>query len=307
VIQIRRVEPERLHDLRRRVLRDNDPTKKVADDRDQEDSAWHFAALDGDEVVGCGSFYPSPTPFPSEGLTYQLRYLATDESRQGQHIGSALLAAAEDQLSSIKVDRLWANGRDSALGFYDRQGWERIAGSEHLSAETGLPHTVITKSLRETGPVTLDICRPGDVQELMDLRRRMFFSNRLVDVNGPWIANFEPHYLEGVAAGRTVGTVGRNEQGQIVTAALADLVIGLPMRSTPRGRTAYIHSVVTRAPYRRRGLSRQVFAAVMQQIEAWDVDAIDLHATRFGESLYRDFGFTDRQTGVALRWTPPRN
>ena len=43
-----------------------------------------------------------------------------------------------------------ANGRDTALGFYRAAGWTTVEGSEFLSDETGIPHTVIYKSLAPT-------------------------------------------------------------------------------------------------------------------------------------------------------------
>jgi GNAT superfamily N-acetyltransferase len=293
--------PELLYDLRRRVLRNNDPAQNVADPRDHEEAALHLAVFRAEDLVGCGSFYPSPPPFPAEGLTYQLRYLATDESVQRQGVGSRLLAAAEDLLRSRGVQLLWANGRDTALAFYDHEGWTRHVGSEHRSPETGLPHTVISKVLAAHDPVTMDTVRADDVEALMDLRRQMFFSNQLQPVDGAFITNFGPHFLRGLAAGTTTGLVMRDPHGAVVAAALADLVVGMPMRSTPRGRTGYVHTVVTRAAFRRRGLSRQLLEALLPLVWSWDVDAIDLHATGFGEGLYRELGFTERRTGLAMR------
>ncbi len=79
--------------------------------------------------------------------TYQLRYMATDFDVQGRGYGAIVLAVAEDELRALGAQQLWANGRDSALGFYERVGWLKVEGSEHLSPETQLPHTVIFKSL----------------------------------------------------------------------------------------------------------------------------------------------------------------
>ena len=36
---------------------------------------------------------------------------------------------------------------DSALGFYRSTGWTLVEGSEHLSPETLLPHTIIVLRL----------------------------------------------------------------------------------------------------------------------------------------------------------------
>jgi GNAT superfamily N-acetyltransferase len=80
-------------------------------------------------------------------VTVQLRYMATDFDVQGRGYGARVLATAEEELRSLGVEQIWANGRDTALGFYENVGWQRIEGSEHLSPETMLPHTVIFKRL----------------------------------------------------------------------------------------------------------------------------------------------------------------
>ncbi len=80
-------------------------------------------------------------------VTYQLRYMATDFDVQGRGYGALVLAVAEDELRTLGAQQIWANGRDTALGFYRAVGWLSVEGSEHLSPETQLPHTVIFKRL----------------------------------------------------------------------------------------------------------------------------------------------------------------
>jgi GNAT superfamily N-acetyltransferase len=143
--EVRRVPAQELYELRRRVLRNNDPDKKVVDDRDEEDTARHYGGFLGDTLVACGSFYPSTSPVNQELRTYQLRYLATDPTMQGRGYGRRLLEVAEDDLVGLSVQQLWANGRNTALKFYFGVGWLAVEGSEHLSPETKLPHTVIYK------------------------------------------------------------------------------------------------------------------------------------------------------------------
>lgn len=147
VFTIRTVRPQELHELRRRVLRSNDPTKKVADDRDEEATALHFGGFLGDRLVVSASFYPSTPPMNPELVTYQLRYMATDFDVQGQGLGARVLEKAEADLHALGAEQVWANGRDTALGFYKATGWQLVEGSEHLSPETALPHTVIYKTL----------------------------------------------------------------------------------------------------------------------------------------------------------------
>ncbi|MFZ1062352.1 MAG: GNAT family N-acetyltransferase [Acidimicrobiales bacterium] len=143
-----RVDALELHELRRRVLRSNDPATSVADPRDDEPTSRHYAGVVGGRLVVSASFYPSVSPRGDDTVTYQLRYMATDFDVQGLGYGSRVLQVAEDDLRSLGVQQLWANGRDTALGFYRRTGWSTLEASEHLSPETQLPHTVIFKGLQ---------------------------------------------------------------------------------------------------------------------------------------------------------------
>ncbi len=133
--------------LRRRVLRNNDPSASVDEPRDHDPESRHYAGLLGERVVASASFYPSPAPIRSELLSYQLRFMAVDADEQGHGYGARLLGAAEDSLRAIGVAQLWANARDTALGFYEATGWTIVPDSAHLSAATNLPHHQITKIL----------------------------------------------------------------------------------------------------------------------------------------------------------------
>ncbi|HUX03915.1 MAG TPA: GNAT family N-acetyltransferase [Acidimicrobiales bacterium] len=144
---VERVSSRVLHDLRRRVLRSNNPEISVADPRDEDETSLHFAGLLGDRVVVSASFYPCVAPMNPELATHQLRYMATDFDVQGCGYGARVLEVAESELRALGTEQVWANGRDTALGFYRATRWQCVEGSEHLSPETQLPHTVIYKVL----------------------------------------------------------------------------------------------------------------------------------------------------------------
>ena len=145
--RVERVSADQLHDLRRRVLRNDDPAIYHPDPRDEEATSFHYGGLLGSRLVVSASFFPSPPPMNASLTTFQLRYMATDFDVQGRGYGARVLAFAEDDLRARGVEQLWANGRDTALGFYESVGWLCVEGSEHLSPETMLPHTVIFKRL----------------------------------------------------------------------------------------------------------------------------------------------------------------
>jgi GNAT superfamily N-acetyltransferase len=142
-----RVEASDLHELRRRVLRNNDPAKKAGDARDDEAATLHVGGFIDERLVVSASFYLTKAPVNEELVSYQLRFMATDFDVQGKGYGSQVLEFAFDVLREEGAQQVWAYARDTALGFYVATGWSVVEGSEHLSAETHLPHTTIVKSL----------------------------------------------------------------------------------------------------------------------------------------------------------------
>jgi GNAT superfamily N-acetyltransferase len=136
--EINRVASEELHDLRRRVLRSNDPAADVGDPRDAEATAEHYAGVLEGQVVVCASVYPSSSPIHPDLRTYQLRYMATDFAVQGRGLGAIVLTSICGSLAGRGVQEVC---------FYQRLGWEMVPGSEHFSPYTQLPHTVIYKTL----------------------------------------------------------------------------------------------------------------------------------------------------------------
>jgi GNAT superfamily N-acetyltransferase len=144
---VERVEPARLYDLRRRVLRNNDPTVSVEEPRDHDPDSRHYAGLLGERVVASASFYRETAPVRADLASYQLRFMAVNPDEQGHGYGARLLAAAEDSLRAVEVEQLWANARDTALGFYQSTGWTIVTDSAHVSAATNLPHHQIAKLL----------------------------------------------------------------------------------------------------------------------------------------------------------------
>lgn len=146
-LRIERVQARQLDALRQRVLRDDDPLLYHPDVRDDEPTSLHYGGFLGDRLVVSASFFPSAPPMNPTLTTYQLRYMATDFDVQGRGYGALVLQFAENDLRAMGVEQVWANGRDTALGFYRNVGWLSVDGSEHLSPETDLPHTVIFKRL----------------------------------------------------------------------------------------------------------------------------------------------------------------
>jgi GNAT superfamily N-acetyltransferase len=154
--RVDRVPAPLLYGLRRRILSNDDPEKNVADSRDEESTSWHFGGFLGDRIVVSASFFPAGAPIRSDLVSMQLRYMATDFDVQGQGLGAELLTVALEALRRHGVEQVWANARDSALGFYRATGWSVLEGSEHISTLSFLPHSVISKVLLGEAELTVE-------------------------------------------------------------------------------------------------------------------------------------------------------
>ena len=79
---------------------------------------------------------------------------------------------------------------------------------------------------------------------------------------------------------------------------LAASVIGaiderLPSAKNPAGVKGYIYGVCTDERHRRRGYSRLAMKALLDWYDSRGVLFVDLHASEYGDSLYRELGFAE--------------
>ena len=145
-LQVIEVAAERTLDVRRAVLRNGRPDATVIFPTDG--TGFHLAALDdGDDgtVIGVASFFPSPTPLRPGTVAWQLRGMAVVADRQGEGVGQALLDVAVARLRALDVEVVWADGRDTALSFYEKAGWT-VEGDGYVTG-IGLPHHTVVLEL----------------------------------------------------------------------------------------------------------------------------------------------------------------
>ena len=136
-------------ELRRRVLR---PTLTPQDPLpgDELTTGVHIGAMDDGTVVGTCFVYPDPCYWRADGAdAWHLRQMATAPERQGQGIGSAVLAAAVDHLVRIGVPLVWCHARAEAVTFYARHGF-RGHGDIFLDPQHPIPHLRMERELRDT-------------------------------------------------------------------------------------------------------------------------------------------------------------
>ena len=129
---------ERTLDLRKRILRD-----PLGLEWTDEEIAWeprerHFVLAEGEEVIAC------VVARALEAGTMKLRQMAVEPTHQRRGWGRRLLERVEPVLRADGVKRIELNARNSAIGFYEGLGYERV-GQEFL--EVGIPHWKMAKVL----------------------------------------------------------------------------------------------------------------------------------------------------------------
>lgn len=61
----------------------------------------------------------------------------------------------------------------------------------------------------------------------------------------------------------------------------------------PNGKTGYILNMFTVKEYRKNGIGSLLFQKLLDEAQIKKLDKIELHATKDGEPIYRQFGFTE--------------
>lgn len=138
-VTVRAVDADRTHDLRRRVLRVGQTDPELEWPGDHDEATTHFAAFDGDTIVGVSTW------LDVDGRV-QLRGMATDPDAVGRGIGTMLLDTGVAHAQRHEAAGVWANARVSALDFYLNYGFV-VAGPEFVTESTGLPHRLVTFDL----------------------------------------------------------------------------------------------------------------------------------------------------------------
>lgn len=125
--------------LRSEVLRK--PLGLTANDPafSDNDSDFHFVALDGDEVVGIVVLVPNYEPNVSK-----LRQMATAEKVRGKGFGIALVIALEEYAAELGMYKIVLHSRHYAVGFYEKLGYKITSD---VFQEVGIDHYKMVKEI----------------------------------------------------------------------------------------------------------------------------------------------------------------
>ncbi|MEU7820478.1 GNAT family N-acetyltransferase [Catellatospora sp. NPDC049133] len=123
--------PEQTHRLRSEVLAWASPAIRI------DDGAEHLALVDGAAVIGAVSHVTWPCPDEPGVPARYFWAMAVDCAYQRRGCGRRLLAAVADRARTQGEHVMWADARESAVGFYLACG-ARVAGDPYVDEGTGL-------------------------------------------------------------------------------------------------------------------------------------------------------------------------
>jgi GNAT superfamily N-acetyltransferase len=142
-----------------------------------------------------------------------------------------------------------------------------------------------------------------DAAELTRLRAIMIATFSPIE-SDDWrplcIAAFERHLADPDGPLQAFVTDAPGEPGMLASCAVGVITNRLPSPRNPLGLAGYVMSVATDPRHRRQGHSRASVVALLDWFRSRQVRQIELHASEYGEHLYRDLGFVE-PAGLALR------
>ena len=95
-------------------------------DIDDLESTFHVGAFKNEELVSIGTFLVQKNKKFKEKNQYRLRAMATSPTVRGESFGKKVIDFAVNELQKRKVELLWCDAREVALGFYEKMGFKTI-------------------------------------------------------------------------------------------------------------------------------------------------------------------------------------
>ena len=118
MLEIKEIQPSETLDLRHRILSPNKSVDSII--LTEDDAGQHFGLFQSEKIVSVISLFV-------ENDNAQFRKFATETTEQHKGYGSILLNYVIEESVKNNVTNLWCNARLTALGFYEKFGFEVVS------------------------------------------------------------------------------------------------------------------------------------------------------------------------------------
>ena len=133
-------EYQKYYDLRWRILRKRWHQPRGSEKDELEGQSIHLMACEKGKPLGVGRVH-----FNSSKEA-QIRYMAVEEGLQGKGIGTIILKELEKSAKRKGANHMTLNARESAVGFYKKQGYRIVGKASTLFGV--IPHYKMRKKLQ---------------------------------------------------------------------------------------------------------------------------------------------------------------
>lgn len=144
-MQVKQINAIDTINIRKEMLRQDFPPEACHYPGDDDDLTFHLGGFMDNKLVSIASFYFQNHPDIPEENQFQLRGMASLPEFQGKGLSSMLLKTAFPIIKQNMVNTLWCNARKTAVGFYEKVGFEKL-GSEFEVDNIGT-HVVMMKKI----------------------------------------------------------------------------------------------------------------------------------------------------------------
>ena len=131
--------------VRHPVLRFGRPIETCRFEGDDLPTTSHFGLFYEDQLSAVISVFEAKSILFFEENQFQIRGMAVLEQHQKKGFGEALLKYCENQIRNNRVEIIWFNARQTAIGFYEKYQYQKIGDGFEI-ADIGI-HYVLFKKL----------------------------------------------------------------------------------------------------------------------------------------------------------------
>jgi ribosomal protein S18 acetylase RimI-like enzyme len=131
--------------VRHPVLRFGKPIESCRFEGDDLPTTKHFGLFYEDQLSAVISVFEEKSILFFEENQFQIRGMAVLEQHQKKGFGEALLKYCENQIRNNRVEIIWFNARQTAIGFYEKYQYQKIGDGFEI-ADIGI-HYVLFKKL----------------------------------------------------------------------------------------------------------------------------------------------------------------
>jgi len=131
-------------DLRVRVLRKGTPTTHCSYPEDEYPDVVHLGITRDHGAVATSTWFAKECPEVPGRSAMQLKGMAVDDALQGSGLGALLVETGLAHARQRGAEVVWARARDSALGFYERLGFDAV-GDGFIDGPTAMPHHIVVR------------------------------------------------------------------------------------------------------------------------------------------------------------------